>query len=507
MEGLFEKIEPRYDLLDEKWNVQPAATRPSYKFVLFERKRGTESLRRERFVYEVPPVSKTNKMDLETPTSLLKVPIKQLLQSIEERKREAEKQREADLKKMTSSSSAMETSVARPQARRRLNEIYAPKSFMDLIGSDKTNRFALKWLKAWDHKVFKTVRSAHQPLPKNNSDSPGKQDLYLQNLKKRGKYIQDQQTLYENLSLNKEKDILEMSSKMLLLSGASGSGKSTLATVIAKKCGYNPMRVDLLSSDFTGERNQPRLTHLFHEEPARRQEHPRDHQRTDPPHPGRHRLVLLFEHQRTLRLTKAANRILDLLIKRAPTIKPKETSTGDSDKEDKEDKEDFEHTYHQQASRTTTNFPHDANHNKTSMASKRPIIFICDDSYSKGLKLIKNHCYHFKIEKNSATLIERLKEINRIEVRRHSTESESRQRNTHEHLQRLQQRHLWLSELPRPHLCPVQKQRQQKRHSVGLEELPDTRDFEQRLLRSNPSSLQQDTELCDVQSRRNVALK
>lgn len=34
-----------------------------------------------------------------------------------------------------------------------------------------------------------------------------------------------------------------MSSKMLLLSGASGSGKSTLAMVIAKKCGYNPMRV------------------------------------------------------------------------------------------------------------------------------------------------------------------------------------------------------------------------------------------------------------------------
>lgn len=248
MEGLFEKIEPRYDLLDEKWNVQPAATRASYKIVLFERKRGSEALRRERYVYEELPAAKSGKMEIEAPASLLKVPIKQLLQNVEERKREAERQRELDLKKMTSSSSALEVSATRPppQPRRRLNEAYAPKSFMDLIGSDKTNRFALKWLKSWDHKVFKSVRAAHQPLPKNNSESPGKQDLYLQSLKKKGKYIQDQQTLYENLSLNKEKDILEMSSKMLMLSGASGSGKSTLATVIAKKCGYNPMRVGSL---------------------------------------------------------------------------------------------------------------------------------------------------------------------------------------------------------------------------------------------------------------------
>ena len=159
MEGLFEKIEPKYDLLDEKWNVQPAATRACFKFVLFERKGGLESLRRERYVYEEPPAPKLGKMDLESPASLLKVPIKQLMQSIEERKREADRQRELDLKKMAASSSAAEIPAARPQPRRRLNEVYAPKSFMDLIGSDKTNRFALKWLKSWDHKVFKTVAS------------------------------------------------------------------------------------------------------------------------------------------------------------------------------------------------------------------------------------------------------------------------------------------------------------------------------------------------------------
>lgn len=54
--------------------------------------------------------------------------------------------------------------------------------------------------------------------------------------------------------------------------------------------------------------------------------------------------------------------------------------------------------------------------NKNNLLSKRPVIFICNDPYSKGLKPLKWYCHHFKLEKNNAALVERLKHINKLEV-------------------------------------------------------------------------------------------
>ena len=95
----------------------------------------------------------------------------------------------------------------------------------------------------------------------------------------------------------------------------------------------------------------------------------------------------------------------------------RETEEG-GDKEDRED-EFMEHTnsQNQQNSRTNTNSEF-IREQKPSILSKRPIIFICDDSYSKGLKPLKNHCHQFKLEKNNSSLMDRLKEICRLEVRR-----------------------------------------------------------------------------------------
>lgn len=54
--------------------------------------------------------------------------------------------------------------------------------------------------------------------------------------------------------------------------------------------------------------------------------------------------------------------------------------------------------------------------NKPGLLCKRPIIFICDDAYSKGLRPLKRYCHNFKLEKNSDALIERLKYISKEEV-------------------------------------------------------------------------------------------
>lgn len=51
------------------------------------------------------------------------------------------------------------------------------------------------------------------------------------------------------------------------------------------------------------------------------------------------------------------------------------------------------------------------------LLAKRPVIFICDDAYSKGLKPLRTISHWFKLEKNSESLVERLKVICRHEVR------------------------------------------------------------------------------------------
>lgn len=247
---LVDRLEPNYSQLDLSWNFQPATQRQSYRFVLFNSKSGSDTFLRERYIYEKDQTKETKTGDERhegsEKFSLLKVPIKQLLINIEERRRE--KERSAEEAKLKGSRMDIEfISSSRGDGsvevkRKRITEAYLPKDFTDLIGSDKTNRFALKWLKSWDFKVFK------KKLPSKPTVTPDKTDLNVfnnSNKRKTLKFPSDLQNQFENLSLTEEKDILELNSKMLLLSGNSGTGKTTLASVIAKKCGYNPFKVEI----------------------------------------------------------------------------------------------------------------------------------------------------------------------------------------------------------------------------------------------------------------------
>lgn len=245
MDGLMNRLKTDYSILDLCWNVQPAATRQSYRFVLFDNKAGGESFVRERYVYEKDSLDQSAMLSepILPEVSLLKIPVTQLFTNIDQKKLEYERNKKQAVldTKMSDNQSISTSRQGKNQLgarKKRITDAYYPKDFTDLIGSDKSNRFALKWLKAWDFKVFK------RKLPqKAVQESPDKTDIFFNPLKKKPKFAMDLLNQFENLSLAKEKDITELNSKMLLLSGTSGTGKTTLATVIAKKCGYHPFKV------------------------------------------------------------------------------------------------------------------------------------------------------------------------------------------------------------------------------------------------------------------------
>ena len=67
-------------------------------------------------------------------------------------------------------------------------------------------------------------------------------------------------------------------------------------------------------------------------------------------------------------------------------------------------------------SNTRTNGAINTDPTQAGLFAKRPVIFICDDAYSKGLKPIRTISHWFKLEKNMESLCDRLKVICKREV-------------------------------------------------------------------------------------------
>ncbi|KAK0129114.1 hypothetical protein ONS95_001053 [Cadophora gregata] len=90
------------------------------------------------------------------------------------------------------------------------SEKYRARTFMELVGDDRTHRQVLKWLKAWDPLVFPKAGKTKVNAPKR----PGQED--------------------------EEKP----HKKILLLTGPPGLGKTTLAHVCARQAGYEVMEIN-----------------------------------------------------------------------------------------------------------------------------------------------------------------------------------------------------------------------------------------------------------------------
>ncbi|KAI9054967.1 hypothetical protein LZ554_002110 [Drepanopeziza brunnea f. sp. 'monogermtubi'] len=107
---------------------------------------------------------------------------------------------------------SVEGSSTKPKTRRTLmwTEKYRARSFMELVGDDRTHRQVLKWLKAWDPLVFPKAGKTKAVVP----SKPG---------------FQDDEKAHR---------------KILLLTGPPGLGKTTLAHVCARQAGYEVMEIN-----------------------------------------------------------------------------------------------------------------------------------------------------------------------------------------------------------------------------------------------------------------------
>lgn len=114
-------------------------------------------------------------------------------------------------------------------------------------------------------------------------------------------------------------------------------------------------------------------------------------------------------------LIKFVYKIIDLIVKREKIGVKKENSRVANDEDDATSKDSEDDT------KGNTKFSNtqavDKLESKSGIFCKRPIIFICDDAYSKGLRPLKKYCHNFKLEKNEEALVERLKFINKEEVK------------------------------------------------------------------------------------------
>lgn len=93
--------------------------------------------------------------------------------------------------------------------------------------------------------------------------------------------------------------------------------------------------------------------------------------------------------------------------KEGKEVKEKAINSDDSDNEAPEE---HTNTMNMNANQTTT-----SQSNASGLLSKRPIIFICNDPYSKGLRPLKKYCHIFKAEKDPQALSMRVKEVAEIE--------------------------------------------------------------------------------------------
>ncbi|XP_063243725.1 chromosome transmission fidelity protein 18 homolog isoform X2 [Bacillus rossius redtenbacheri] len=104
---------------------------------------------------------------------------------------------------------------------------YKPRSYVDLLSEEVTNRTLLHWLKLWDKVVFNRERKVKQ----KHKEEPVKRD---------GRFQRKPQAV-----VNEELDEHGCpQQKMALLCGPPGLGKTTLAHMIATVAGYKPVEMN-----------------------------------------------------------------------------------------------------------------------------------------------------------------------------------------------------------------------------------------------------------------------
>ncbi|PAA69202.1 hypothetical protein BOX15_Mlig023188g1 [Macrostomum lignano] len=120
---------------------------------------------------------------------------------------------------------------------------YSPKSYMDLLSDEATNRALLHWLKSWDHSVFGRPRrqsvipaAAAVAVGEDDDNGDGRQQRRQQFKQQEAEARENQPPEYDESG--------RPYFKVALLWGPPGRGKTTLAHTAARQCGYNVVEMN-----------------------------------------------------------------------------------------------------------------------------------------------------------------------------------------------------------------------------------------------------------------------
>ncbi|CAI5720669.1 unnamed protein product [Hyaloperonospora brassicae] len=111
---------------------------------------------------------------------------------------------------------------------------YRPKSFLDLLSDERTNREVLTWIKSWDQYVFpKKGRVNGAP------SVPATTHTYRNSWHHASTHAHTSSS--DGVENEEDKRPFH---KIILICGPPGAGKTTLANIVAHHAGYNPLEVN-----------------------------------------------------------------------------------------------------------------------------------------------------------------------------------------------------------------------------------------------------------------------
>lgn len=125
-------------------------------------------------------------------------------------------------------------------------EKYTSSRFFDLLTDEALNRNVLTWLKSWDDVVFPEKEKVSLKLPDSIMNQKGvmyKKDLTFKKIDAAGNVT------YQTADV----EFSHQNKKLITLYGPPGTGKTTMARVLAKQCGYEARHINASDKRSAGD--------------------------------------------------------------------------------------------------------------------------------------------------------------------------------------------------------------------------------------------------------------
>ena len=246
---------------------------------------------------------------------------------------------------------------------------YDSAKFFDLLTDESVNRNVLTWLKSWDEIVFPSKERVSLRLPDSVLNQPGAAFL-------RGLTIRKYDPVTKQaVTTTADQEFSHHNRMLLALHGPPGSGKSTMARVLARLCGYRPQIVN--ASDV---RSPSALIGAIRTAVSC------DSHFSEVQKPT---CLIIDEVDGALQgnLSHTGFNTVTTYLSKCMALRKGETKSKD-----------------------------EAGRRNTVVELKRPIIFICNDLYSRPLKTLREMTLNVKIQQSDPQrLISRMRQICRLE--------------------------------------------------------------------------------------------